>query len=506
MRKKLILNSFSGTTLYLINVVVAFIMSPVLIRALGNRDYGLWELVMSVIGYMGLLDLGIGPALIRFVSVADGKQDRSDLQQTISTAFAFFIVAGGLALVLFAALGYYPRIITGNDTKDIANLSTVFLLFGLDASIMFPLQVFTATLMGLQRHYLINSARGILTIVRALLTFYLLQRYAGNGLIVLALLEPIFCLIQFAFFSAAIVCDNSIPRMTFRAVTWRKLHELFTFGAKSATMLVASRLQNQSVPLIIGNVIGLGQIVYFVMPNRLIDYAKGVSQALGLPLIPYFGASIGRNDRDELLKSWFSTTLALQVVSLAMPVAIFFYGESFLAIWIGQEYASAGRGVMHFLLLGLLADSLAINASRILVAQGIHGKNAVIWLVLSILSIPVGIGGASAWGVTGVVMGTTMVMVVGNIVTVLLACSAMKISLQIYFKETLMHLVLPLLLLFIVMQAFTLLYPVKSYPNLLAQVLLAGCIYVTAIWCFTLDDGMKAKLLERIRSIMPQGV
>lgn len=506
MSRKLLLNSFSGTILYMINVIVAFIMSPVLIRALGNRDYGLWELVMSVIGYIGLLDLGIGPALIRFVSVADGKQDRSDLQQTISTAFAFFILAGGFALALFSMLSFFPQLVTGNDTKNIANLRTVFLLFGLDASIMFPLQVFTATLMGLQRHYFINCVRGVLTIVRVVLVFYLLQRYPGNGLIVLALLEPVFCLIQFVLFALVVFFDKNLPPITFRAVTWRKLHELFTFGAKSATMLVASRLQNQSVPLIIGSVIGLGQIVYFVMPNRLVDYAKGFSQTLGLPLIPYFGASIGKGNREELLKSWFSTTQALQVVSLAMPVVIYFYGASFLSIWIGQEYANAGSGVMYFLLLGLVADSLAINASRILVAQGIHGKNAIIWLLLSALSIPVGIGGASLWGVTGVVIGTTMVTVIGNLVTVLLSCSAMRISLKIYFKETLMHLVFPLVLLAITMQTFTLLYPVKGYANLLAQILTAGFIYIMAIWCFTLDRSIKIKLLERMRSIIPQDV
>ena len=506
MSRKLLLNSLSGTTLYMINIVVAFIMSPVLIRALGNRDYGLWELVMSVIGYMGLLDLGIGPALIRFASVADGNQDRCDLQQTISTAFAFFIVIGGLALVLFSILGYYPQIIAGNDTKNIANLRTVFLLFGLDASIMFPLQVFIATLMGLQRHYFINNVRGVLAVLRALLTFYLLQRYTGNGLIVLALLEPIFCIIQFALFALAVFCDKNIPKMALSAITWRKLHELFTFGAKSATMMIASRLQNQSIPLIIGNVIGLGHIVYFVMPNRLVDYAKGVSQALGFPLIPYFGASVGRDNKKELLKSWFKTTLALQVVSLAMPIVIFFYGEAFLAIWIGQEYATAGRGVIYFLLLGLVADSLAINAGRILIAQGIHGKNAVIWLFLSALSIPLGVGGASLWGVTGVVVGTTMVTVVGNLTTVLLACAAMQISLKKYFNETLMHLIFPLFLLFIVMRILTMLYPVMNYANLILQLIIAGCAYIVAVWCFTLDNHVKTKLLERIRGIIPQNM
>jgi len=57
MSRKLLLNSLSGASLYLVSIVAAFIMSPVYIKALGNRDYGLWELVMSVIGYMGLLDL-----------------------------------------------------------------------------------------------------------------------------------------------------------------------------------------------------------------------------------------------------------------------------------------------------------------------------------------------------------------------------------------------------------------------------------------------------------------
>ena len=150
------------------------------------------------------------------------------------------------------------------------------------------------------------------------------------------------------------------------AVTLPKLKELFTFGAKSARMLVASRLQNQSVPLIIGNVIGLGHIVYFVMPNRLVDYGRGLSQAVGFPLTPYFGAAIGRGDHEDLTKSWLNSTLALQIVSIVMPVIIIFYGETFSGLWIGQEYAVAGHAVLYVLSAGLVADSLAINAFRIL--------------------------------------------------------------------------------------------------------------------------------------------
>jgi len=497
--KKLVLNSLSGTALYVVNVVVTFVMSPVLIRALGNRDYGLWELVLSVIGYMGLLDLGIGGSLVRFVSVADGRQDKDDLQKTISTAFAFFVAVGAVATLLFLCLGYSPGLIAGSETKDIANLGTVFMLLGINAGMLFPLQVFLTTLMGVQRHYFINNIRMFLAVVRACLTYYLLLQYQGRGLIILALLEPVFTAIQFALFAGAVHLDSNIPKMAMSAVTRSKAKEMFTFSAKSATMLVASRLQNQSVPLIIGNMIGLGQIVYFVIPNRLVNYAKGASQAIGFPLAPYFGAAIGRGDHDELVKSWLNTTLALQIVSLAMPIVIFFCGETFLGLWIGQEYAVAGRMVLYILLAGMVADSLATNAFRILTAQGKHGRCALTWFVFSALSIPVGIWGANKWGVAGVAAGTTAVTVLANLITVNMACRVMRVSPMSYFRETLLRLAIPLLLLAVVMMIMTWLFPVKNYTDLLVQLMVAGPIYILAVWRFTLGADVRERLRMRMR-------
>lgn len=499
MSRKLLHNSLSGTALYAINVVVAFIMSPVLIIALGNRDYGLWELVLSVIGYMGLLDLGIGGSLVRFVSVADGKQDKDDLQKTVSTAFAFFLVVGIVAVLLFIVLGYSPSFIAGSETKDIANLGTVFILLGINAGILFPQQVFIATLMGVQRHYVINNTRIVLAIARACLTYYLLAQYQGRGLIVLALLEPVFTAIQFVLFAVIVYLDRDIPKISLSAVSRRKAKEMVTFGTKSVTMLAASRLQNQSVPFIIGNVIGLGYIVYFVIPNRLVDYAKGVSQAIGFPLMPYFGAAVGRGDHDELLKSWLNTTLALQIVSLAMPLVIFFYGETFLRLWIGDEYAVAGHMILNILLVGLVSDSLATNSFRMLTAQGKHGKCSLVWLVFSALSIPVGIWGAHKWGVVGVAAGTTAVNVLANLITVCMACSVMQVSLITYFSKTLLRVSIPLLLITITMWSLCNIFPVKSFYGLIINTLVASCIYLLAIWMFTVDKEVRVKLMDRVK-------
>jgi len=208
MNKRVLANSLSGTSLYFVNIVVAFIMAPVLIHTLGNRDYGLWELVMSVIGYMGLLDLGIGTALVRFVSFADGKNDPVDMQQTISTSFFFFGALGFVAVSFFLFFSLYPQLIAGPDIKDVANLRTVFLLLSINAIFLFPLQTFVATLMGVQRHFFINNVRIVLLVTQASLTYYLLQLYPDHGLVVLALLLPFFTALQFVLFAKNIDNDG----------------------------------------------------------------------------------------------------------------------------------------------------------------------------------------------------------------------------------------------------------------------------------------------------------
>ena len=169
----------------------------------------------------------------------------------------------------------------------------------------------------------------------------------------LAILEPIFNFIQFMTLYIINGFDHSIPKLSLKHFSMSKLKELFSYGLKSSTMLIASRLQNQSIPFIIGNVIGVGNIVYFVMPNRLSEYAKGLSQTLGFPLVPYFGEAIGRSNQDEVKASWLKTSLALQAVSMAMPPVLVFYGGPFLEQWIGRDYAIAGKAILYGLAAGL---------------------------------------------------------------------------------------------------------------------------------------------------------
>ena len=72
---------------FLATVLISFYMMPQIVKALGDRWYGMWTLVGTIIGYYGLLDFGLSSAVQTYIARALGKNDHQEIEILISTAF-----------------------------------------------------------------------------------------------------------------------------------------------------------------------------------------------------------------------------------------------------------------------------------------------------------------------------------------------------------------------------------------------------------------------------------
>src|SRR5580704_879369 len=87
-----------------VGMVVPFFLTPIVIRSLGTVAYGVWILAVSTVAYLGLLDLGLRSAVIRYVSKADALGKVDEAQSAISAALWFRILIALGAVVLSIAL------------------------------------------------------------------------------------------------------------------------------------------------------------------------------------------------------------------------------------------------------------------------------------------------------------------------------------------------------------------------------------------------------------------
>ena len=49
--------------------IVGILYTPFMLRMLGQSEYGMFSLAASVVGYLTILDMGFGNAIVRYLSL-----------------------------------------------------------------------------------------------------------------------------------------------------------------------------------------------------------------------------------------------------------------------------------------------------------------------------------------------------------------------------------------------------------------------------------------------------
>jgi O-antigen/teichoic acid export membrane protein len=93
-----------------VGMVVPFFLTPFVIRHLGVTQYGIWILAVSTVSYLGVLDMGLRSAIIRFVSKAETQGKPEDATQVISAAvWGRVLISAGVAALSVALALVFPH-------------------------------------------------------------------------------------------------------------------------------------------------------------------------------------------------------------------------------------------------------------------------------------------------------------------------------------------------------------------------------------------------------------
>src|SRR4029450_11781932 len=104
-RPSLGLSVVSNWLAFVLTAAVGFVLAPYMVSRLGDSQYGLWVLVSSLVGYLGLLDLGVRGAVTRYVARHHGAGDDTAASRIVSTALFLFAITATAVGVVVGRLG-----------------------------------------------------------------------------------------------------------------------------------------------------------------------------------------------------------------------------------------------------------------------------------------------------------------------------------------------------------------------------------------------------------------
>lgn len=430
--------AFQGITL-LLSMVVSFFLMPFIINALGDKWYGLWIIVGSLIGYFGFLDLGLSSASQRFIAQAIHSKDSKQVNIVYNSALAMFI-AMAAASALLASITILLSPIFIENTDDIKTFQIIFAILGIKTALNFLFMVNNGVISAHLRYDVSSYINLFKLIVRTgLIVAYL---SSGHSIIALATITVIIettGYIIISYFAKKIEPSIGIsPRKIEKGLC----KELITYSKHSFIGKIGDLLRFKIDHLVIAQFINLTAVTHYSIAMRLIEY---IGQLLGSVLnifLPIFTKYHAQDDKSATREKFIITSEISLILSLLFVCTLVITGQSFIILWVGSDYVDA-----YLPLLVLAIASVTAGSSRmcitILMASAKHGYYAKIniWegvanLILSIILI-------QYYGILGVALGTTIPTIINKLYLLpKYTCKELNLNLIAYYKLIGKHLMI----------------------------------------------------------------
>lgn len=323
------------------NVLIKFLYTPVLLRLLGQAEFGLYSLVVSIVGYLAILDFGFGSTVSRYVVKYKAADDRQGMLHLYGTLSVIYLFIGVLALAICLCLNLGAEALFGDTmtSEEVDKLKLMVVLCGFNLLFSFPLQISVAVLTAYERFVFKNGIHLAKIIGEPIIMLLLLYSFNAKSVGAIMVITIFNLLGYLAYYIYA------MRKLEFKfAISFfdsKLLKTLFAFSASIFALMVFEQAQFNSGQFILGIYEGTETVAVWGIAMVFVLNFRSISTSITNVFMPSFMTSVFKNDPLE------TKSLVLRMTRYQTYVILFIFlnfcllGYDFVTIWAGPQYADA---------------------------------------------------------------------------------------------------------------------------------------------------------------------
>jgi len=484
-----------------VNLLANFAVFPVVVRQLGDAAAGIWLVLGSVTGYMGLLRLGVVPALSRFVATQLAEGDTDAVNRRASTAMALVLGGGSIAL---AAVPFAPWLAGQlHVPPELQSMAAHAIVLGLVGFVLqIPGHIFNALLNGAQRQDRCSQVWIASTGVKAVANLGMM--WLGYGLVALLWFDLL--LIVACGLLLLVMARHAMPTLHFQVglVRQREARELISFGGLMVIMQSCRLAIEQTDRLVVGAFLTVSMVTYYSAGWKLFVLAYAVPTTLLAAVGPTAGALYGRGDRAGLRHLFLRATKYSAALAWPMVFSLAGCAAILLDLWAGPGFGEHAN-VVHVLLASLAVT--AHNHAGGAVVMAMRRIGPLVWhyeVPQAVLNLVLSIWLVHTLGIVGVALGTAIPAVALEYFFLRHVLAEIGVGWRQFWCEAVAPALAPTLAFAPLGWAYW-----RFGPTAVALLPVAGgCVvaYVTLFWFLSLDRPERQQLRVHLRWRAPQAV
>lgn len=498
--KRIIVNTLVQYAKAVITTAVSLYAVRVVLEALTDSDYGLYQLIAGIVAMLGFITNSLIVTTQRYISLLYGRSDTGDVRRLfVSSMLLHFIIGTGLMLLLAAI---EPWLMSDMLNIPPQRVNVAVRLYFITAFILF-VTILSAPLKALfiaRENITFISVVEVTDAMLKLLVAFLLLSLSGNRILIYVWAMAGIQILNFCVFYLYALCFYPECTLLFRRKDFSRnyMMQLLGFAGWTTYGMGAVTARAQGIAVVLNHFFGTAINAAYGIANQVYMGLTIVTTSIFNAMNPQIMKAEGEGNRQKVLnmagrESKYSLSL---MVIVAIPVI--FEIDGILGLWL-KEVPEHTALFCRFILISFLLDLLTLGFNTAVQAIGKLKAYTLIMYTPKLLTLPI------AWVIletTGSVSCMMWAYMIIEFAMAMMRILYMHVLYDLNVPDYAKRVLLPALglvatLLLVCEGCVQLSFSVR---RILLTFLLSGLTGIGVLWCFTLSHNERNYIKGLIRN------
>lgn len=483
-----------------LQVIIGFLYVPILLHYIGKNEYGLYQLMGSLIAYFSIMDFGLSAAVIRFYAKYKALKDSIGMENILAISVWGYGALTVLALVIgFFCYSFFDVIFGGSMTiLELNEAKQIFLLLLLNIVITLSTMVFRSVINAHERFFFLKGMETVQLVMQPILVVLVLQQHPSAFSV-----AAVQTVLNFILSGVRVYYCFHDLHVKIRFHFWN--NELFSEFKKLALSIFAVSLIDQvfwkTNQIILGIVSGTAAVAVYSIASLIYMNYVALSTAISGVYLPHVTEIVAKREPVQKLSDLFIQIGRWQYYLLALVATGFIiFGRQFIQIWAGRGFEDA-YWITILIILPFTIDLIQNIGLAILQAMNQYTFRARIYFCVGVLNLCLAIPLGIYYGGIGCAIATAIAMVLGNGLAMnWFYAKQIHLDIRRFWKEML-HISITVGICLVIGYIINLIFTSNSLIIFLSKILVYTVFYIAGIYCFSMSSDEKCKVMNSFKRI-----
>ena len=490
-----------------LNVAIGIIYTPIMIRFLGQSEYGVYNAISSTTGILSVLSLGFGTGYIKYYAKYKKTSDYESIYKLNGLFMLIFSVIGLIALICGSLMTLKIEAIfsDGFTQSEYGIANTLMFLMTLNIALDFSFSTFGTIISAHEKFIFLKSVGIIKTVLGPILNIVLL--YCGYRSIAIAISTMVFTIfVNITYF--IYIVSKLKSKFVFTGFEKGIFKNLFIYTGFIALNMIVDQVNWNVDKIILGRFVGTAAVAVYAVGGSFHTYYIAFSTAISGVFAPKIHRIINETSDDQDLQKKSLTDLFVKVGRIQFLLlgliltGVFFFGKAFIVnYWAGKEYE--GSYIIALLLMASGTISLIQNVGiEIQRALDRHRFRGIAYFIMAMFNVALSVLLCQKYGALGCVIGTVVAVILANGLMINIYMHKRCNVNIILFWKNILRMMLGWLPVMVTGLLINIVFDLTNIWMFIIGIGIYTCVYCASMWLLSMNKYEKQLIISPLKGLL----